>query len=81
MSQPTSSKPDASQPVPLPSASSLAVPSQPSPVLTEELARATDAFALAYARKRGGRVRVRPAVWIDLRAAGADMSLYICDTR
>lgn len=49
--------------------------------LTEERVRAADAFAIAYARKRGGRVRVRPDVWLELRAAGADMTLYICDTR
>ncbi|SCW78949.1 hypothetical protein [Ancylobacter rudongensis] len=52
-----------------------------SPPLTQERVRAAEAFALAYARKRGGRVRVRPDVWLELRAAGADMSLYICDTR
>lgn len=49
--------------------------------MSEDRARAADEFAMAYARKRGGRVRVRPDVWMELRAAGADMSLYICDTR
>ncbi len=62
-----------------PSASRRPIP--PQPPLTHERARAAEAFALAYARKRGGRVRVRPDVWLELRAAGADMSLYICDTR
>lgn len=56
-------------------------PIPPSQPLTAERVRAAEAFALAYARKRGGRVRVRPDVWLELRAAGADMSLYICDTR
>lgn len=51
------------------------------PTLSAERIRAADAFAMAYVRKRGGRVRVRPDVWMELRAAGADMSLYICDTR
>ncbi|CAA0087870.1 Uncharacterised protein [Starkeya nomas] len=49
--------------------------------MSKERARAVDAFAAAYARKRGGRVRVRPDVWRELREAGADMSLYICDAR
>ena len=56
-------------------------PIPPLPPLTADRVRAAEAFALAYARKRGGRVRVRPDVWLELRAAGADMSLYICDTR
>ncbi|TSJ62284.1 hypothetical protein FO470_12085 [Starkeya sp. 3C] len=51
------------------------------PAMSKERARAVDAFAAAYARKRGGRVRVRPDVWRELREAGADMSLYICDAR
>ncbi|GLK74219.1 hypothetical protein KHC23_02225 [Ancylobacter dichloromethanicus] len=55
-------------------------PASPVPFSPERV-RASDAFAVAYARKRGGRVRVRPDVWLELRAAGADMALYICDTR
>lgn len=48
---------------------------------SEERVRASDAFAVAYSRKWGRRVRVPPDVWLEMRAAGADMSLYICDTR
>lgn len=46
-----------------------------------ERAKAADAFAMAYARKTGARVRVRPETWVALREAGADMDLYICDAR
>ncbi|WP_202911135.1 hypothetical protein [Ancylobacter sp. TS-1] len=49
--------------------------------MSEEVVRASDAFAMSYLRKRGARLRVRPDVWRALSAAGADMSLYMCDTR
>lgn len=46
--------------------------------MSAEEARATDAFAVAHFRKYGTRLRVRPDVWLKLREAGADTSLYIC---
>jgi len=49
--------------------------------MSVERARAADQFAMAYARKMGTRIRVRPEVWTELREAGADMALYICDAR
>jgi hypothetical protein len=49
--------------------------------MSVERARAADRFAMAYARKMGTRIRVRPDVWAELREAGADMALYICDAR
>lgn len=49
--------------------------------MSEESVRASDAFAMAYLRKRGARLRVRPEVWSALNSAGADMSLYMCDAR
>ncbi|MCK0209081.1 hypothetical protein MWN33_13680 [Starkeya koreensis] len=49
--------------------------------MSEDCVRATDAFAMAYLRKRGARLRVRPEVWRALSTAGADMSLYMCDAR
>lgn len=49
--------------------------------MSVERAQAADRFAMAYARKTGTRIRVRPDVWTELREAGADMALYICDAR
>ncbi len=46
--------------------------------MSAEEARAADEFAIAYARKYGARLRVRADVWLKLKEAGADTSLYIC---
>lgn len=46
--------------------------------MSAEEARAADEFAVAYARKYGARPRVRADIWLKLKEAGADVSLYIC---
>ncbi len=46
--------------------------------MSAEEAHAADQFAVAYARKYGSRLRVRADVWLKLKEAGADTSLYIC---